>query len=262
VINWLASYPKSGNTWVRLFLTAYLTGRVDINHPTITEFDGSAYLHKSLAPSKLNHDSAIYLRHAVLLHLIASRRINPLIVKSHWANITVGGVTAIPKPLTKSAVYIIRDPRDVCCSFSKHLAKPIDYTIAEMNNSFNVTWKPETMSCSWLKTWSEHIESWEALEDALIIKYEEMLSDPVEVFSAILDKYGINVRKGDVKKALALTNIERLKKQEAKNGFVELGNQDVFFGQGKGWKEELTEKQARRICEDHREVMQKYGYIR
>jgi len=28
---WLASYPKSGNTWVRLFLNAYYTGVCNIN---------------------------------------------------------------------------------------------------------------------------------------------------------------------------------------------------------------------------------------
>lgn len=254
MINWLVSYPKSGNTWVRFFLTAYITGRLDINEPTVTEYDLNSYLYKSLAPFDLNHNTSIYLRHAVLLHLIAAKKRNPLIVKSHWANIIAGGVMAFPKPLIKSAVYLVRDPRDVCQSFAKHLNKTVDLTICEMANPFNVTVNKDTGACAWLKTWSEHVESW---KDATVIKYEDLISDPEQGFSEVLKTYGIKRKTKKIKKSIKLTDLERLKAQEKKSGFVELGKQETFFG---GPKDELTDKQIRRIEEDHGEVMKRYDY--
>lgn len=259
-INWIASYPKSGNTFVRMLTSAYVTGHLDINSQLITEYDSPKYLYKALAPSDLDHDENIFLRPAVLLHMLASRKYSPPIVKTHWANIVVHGITAIPRKLTGSAVYLVRDPRDVCVSFARHIGKTVDQTIYEMSNHNNVMYDDESKVATYLTTWSEHVESWER-DFVTVVRYEDLKADPEGEFARILKAFGIKVNLQRLRKAIRLTDIERLKIQERKRGFVEIGKQDKFFGQGKGWCNELTDKQSRRIEEDHGEVMQKYGYL-
>ena len=261
-INWIASYPKSGNTWVRLFLNAYTLGELDINcNSGVTLFDTQPYLVNVVSPHhQLDYETSYYLRPAILLHLMVSRRYTPTMVKTHWANVTIGGVTAIPRPLTQSAVYLVRDPRDVCVSFSRHLGKSIDNTIVELSNKENVLVDPEIRMGTWLTSWSNHVETWDR-DFVTTIRYEDLKRDPEQGFAEILKTFKIKRNVQKIRKAIRLTNIERLKSQEKKSGFIEIGKQEKFFGQGSGWKDELTDKQANRIVEDHKDMMKKYGYL-
>jgi len=183
----------------------------------------------------------------------------PTIVKTHVANIELGTVRMIPPPLTNKAVYLVRDPRDVCVSFAKHLNKTIDETILYMDNRDFMIFREGSKVASPLTTWSTHVESWER-DFVTVIKYEDLKNNPEENFAKILDTFGIKIDKQKLKKSIRLCEIERLKKQEEKQKFIEIGKQDKFFGQGTGWVNTLTEKQIKRIEEDHGEIMQKYGY--
>lgn len=261
---WLASYPKSGNTWVRLLLSAYSLGALDINstaHPDL--HDGDQYLNNALAPFPLNQmpkEAMLYLRHAVLLHLIASRRKDPCIIKTHNVHGIVGDVNMFPVGLTAGAVYIVRDPRDVVSSLSKHLGKTVDQTIAHMGESKATIEDSKTGISGWLNTWSMHVTSW-LHEGVTVVRYEDMLEDTEKELERILNAFNIKVDRRRVKKAVNLCELSRLKKQEEKEGFIEKKKQGRFFGGGRGWEKELTEKQARRIEEDHKEVMKELKYI-
>lgn len=261
--NWLASYPKSGNTWVRLFLNAYTFGHLDINGTGVTRWDCDIYTYNAISPypiSDMRPETIIYLRHAALLHLMVGKNFSPIIFKTHTADINIGGVATVPRPLTRAAVYLVRDPRDVCVSFAKHLDLSIDETIGKMSNVHNVVKSPDSGIGTWLTTWSGHVTSWDK-DFVTCIKYEDLKADPEIQFTRILKAFGIKLDKRRLKKAIRLCDIEQLKKQEAKQKFIEIGKQDKFFGQGKGWQNELSDDQARRIESDHREVMEKHGYL-
>lgn len=262
--NWLASYPKSGNTWARLFLNAYMFGALDINnHGAFTLYDCDIHTHNVVSPHPLTDmrpETVIYLRHAALLHMMCGRKYAPTIIKTHSANVEVGGVHMIPKPLTRKAVYLVRDPRDVAVSFARHTGVTVDQAITAMDNDMNMLQSEKLPIGAWISSWSTNVTSWEK-DFVTRIRYEDLKENPVDCFSIMLDTFGIKVNKQKVRKAVKLCDINRLKKQEAKAGFFEIGKQDKFFGQGNGWENELTEKQARRIEEDHNEVMKQMGYL-
>jgi len=172
--------------------------------------------------------------------------------------VVIGGITAIPRPLTRKAVYLVRDPRDICVSFSRHLGQSIDETIRGMADMNNVL-ASHSMG-SWLTSWSNHVETWDR-DFVTIIRYEDLKSNPEESFTKILETFGITVDQDKVRKAIELCDISRLRKQESEEDFIEIGNQDKFFGQGKGWKTELTSEQAKRVESDHKVMMEQYGYI-
>jgi hypothetical protein len=259
--NWLASYPKSGNTWVRLFLNAYVIGALDINcNAGVTLYDCDEYTSHSLSPHTLKDmppETSIYLRPAVLLHLLYARKYAPTIIKTHSANVVIGGITMIPRPLTRKAVYLVRDPRDVCASFSKHLDITVDEAVAKMANPDTVLYRDGLGT--WITDWSNHVKTWQR-DFVTTIRYEDLKADPEKYFQIILETFGITPNAKKIRKAIRLCDIGRLKKQEAKSGFIEKGKSDLFFGQGKGWKNELTEKQARRVEEDHGTEMELLGY--
>jgi len=128
-----------------------------------------------------------------------------------------------------------------------------------MDNRDFMIFREGSKVASPLTTWSTHVESWER-DFVTVIKYEDLKNNPEENFAKILDTFGIKIDKQKLKKSIRLCEIERLKKQEEKQKFIEIGKQDKFFGQGTGWVNTLTEKQIKRIEEDHGEIMQKYGY--
>lgn len=242
---------------------AYRLGAVEINgNMTGTIYDCDKYTYDSLAPhpiGELDPYRVVLLRPAALMHLIYSTPNRPIVMKTHNANISINGLDLIPQNLTASATYIVRDPRDVAVSFARHMGKTIDVTIALMNEPHNVLFRPETNIASFMQTWSEHVKSWNR-PNVTLLKYEDMKADPETTFKRLLEAFYPKVNLPRLRKAIRLCNMENLKKQEAKEGFIEAGKQDQFFGQGRGWQNELTDEQVRRIEADHGEVMQKLGY--
>ena len=135
-IRWIASYPKSGNTWVRCFLQAYLTGKLDINDLNLTMGDSSPFDYQgcSVAPlGALSSYEAAWYRPAALFNMCVRHK--GLILKTHNANVKVNGISLIPEFMTHSAVYVVRDPRAVCLSHSKHMGIDVEKSIYSMNNA-------------------------------------------------------------------------------------------------------------------------------
>jgi len=140
MIRWIASYPKSGNTWVRLFLMAYADpGAFDLNQRSADHTqDTNADVYEQVAAAELqclSDTEARLLRGAVLVRLSRLAKANsggPAYLKTHSANVTVNGLAWIPPDFTERSVYILRDPRDVAVSLADHLGLSLDDAIAAM----------------------------------------------------------------------------------------------------------------------------------
>ena len=268
---WLASYPKSGNTWVRMFLNAYTTGfPLEINS-AFQFVMGDIYPEgmQMLCPRPLStlNTAQQYMYHTgMLLNLLLYGPSRDVCLKTHNAKCRVEDIPTIPPAISRGAIYVIRDPRDVVVSVSHHFDLTIDKAIEFMNNKKQGAQHKDTNLVHILLTWSLNVLTWtEKNKDVpvTIIRYEDLLDDPETNFRKILENFGIKkVREERFKFALEESTFERLRGYEDKHGFREKAHGEKFFRVGKKgqWKDILTEEQVQKIEEDHGEIMEKHGY--
>lgn len=273
-IVWLASYPKSGNTWIRMFLRNYIldTSRpADLNQ--LAPFEGidsdrSAFEQAAggaigdIQPGK---DLAKLRPRA---HRILARRTPGIFyAKSHAMLGVHEGSMTVSMDVTAGAIYIVRNPLDVCLSFASHYDLSIDDTIAVMADQGrwlegNARHVPVMMS-----SWSMNVESWTHQDQAtkLVLRYEDLQKNPRKQFLKVLKH--LNIDRGDnarFKRALKFSSFSSLQQQEKDTGFMEgRSDQSLFFRQGRveQWKDVLSASQIDRLCNDHGGMMQKFGYL-
>jgi aryl sulfotransferase len=271
---WLASYPKSGNTWFRVFLTNFLRdGDVPVNINDLAD----APMASARAPfdtavgydsSNLRPDEIERLRPEVYLHL-ARQATEPIYCKIHDAFTALpDGRTLVPSKATRCAVYFVRNPLDVCVSFAQH-AGHADFarTIREMADpEFCVSTSDGAQLPQRLFTWSEHVASWTERPDfsVKLIRYEDMNLKPEETFAAAVRFLGLPDDPVRVRKAMAFSGFEEMRRQEERGGFAEKPpGAKTFFRQGGvgSWRGVLSAAQVQRVIADHREVMMRMGYL-
>jgi aryl sulfotransferase len=286
---WLASYPKSGNTWLRMLL-ANLAAKDDqpvgINDLSATSniasargpFDDLLLIDSGL----LTHDEADCLRPRLYEELARGaeddeqdpRKTPPAVrfVKVHDAYT----LTPMGEPLlagargADGAIVIVRDPRDVAPSLASHRNTGIDDAIAFMNDpdavfSANTT-KQDSQLRQKLPGWSGHITSWLDQADIPIdlVRYEDLQIDTAAVLRRALEFAGQAATDHELRRAVRFADFARLKQQEEEKGFREaprqLGARFFRRGEAGGWRDELTPDQAARIVAAHGAVMRRLGY--
>lgn len=268
---WLASYPKSGNTWVRMFLNAYMSGfPLDINSGfQYASGDNNPGYFQSVycrPVTELTHPEQIYIRPAALMTAISLSACKHVCLKTHHAKVKVDDIPLFPPKVSAGGVYIIRDPRDIAISFADHLDSSIDETIAHMNEMEYVNEHSDSHLIHVLTTWSIHVDTWTVKNKDIpvtVIKYEDMLRRPEHEFTRILKALGVEkIDNRRLRFALEQTTFKNLQQLETNNGFRELGKGRKFFRKGKAnqWKKILTSEQIETIEQDHGEVMKRYGY--
>lgn len=267
-IIWLASYPKSGNTWVRLMLSAYHRGYLDINDISSTTSDANFYHYQLVSPLPVNdmptHDLML-IRNAALLHMQYQHRYRPVITKTHNANVNFKTVPIIPPEFTKAAIHIVRDPRDVVISFADHMGLSIDETIDKMAED-NYFLGHKKRAPTYLGTWNNHVKSWSGENPFNVInyRYEDIKLAPEAALKQMIELIGLDVDEDRIKKTVEMTEFSKLKSEEKNKGFNEKSEHSKkFFNRGTSghWKEILTKKQVNRIELDHGEMMERFNYL-
>ena len=266
---WLASYPRSGNTWLRCLLEAYRrNGKLDLNDIRISTGDGGATLIRAVSPipiADLGQEMQLMLRPAMLLNLFC-RLSPPLLVKTHFANIQPPGLPPlIPKQLTQKAVYIVRDPRSVVLSLARFYQFSIDKAVETMScKNFSIGDNVHSASCL-VSSWTNHVAGWVSQKDfpVHVVSYEDMMEDPGKELTEVLEFLDEDVDPEMVKVAVEATKMAQLKAAEKNTGFREnSGNGGKFFGDGgTRWQDELGQKWIDQIEEDHGKVMRTLDYL-
>lgn len=271
-IVWLASYPKSGNTWTRAFLANYLLDRDDplpINQLHAFGIGDSSVAAYRLVANGLvdlqNYMESLRLRPKVIRG-IANNRADINFVKTHNMNTKAFGQELINAEFTRNAIYIVRNPLDVVVSYSRHFATPVDKTIHAFTVAGNSTAADAKNVKQFLGGWSQHVKGWTEgrLFPVHVMRYEDMMAKPEETFGGLLKDLGFGVDPVRLDKAIRFSSFDELSKQEKKDGFVERSdNSETFFHTGKTeqWKENLTPEQIEQIKKDHAPMMKKFGYL-
>ncbi len=277
-IVWLASYPKSGNTWLRTVLTNYLPeagGPASINaligwstasfRYTFDEFLGLPS--SDMTPEEI-------LRCRPLLHeALAEAMPPPAFVKVHEACVRApGGAALFPKSATAGVVYLVRNPLDVAVSYAHHDQRTIDRIVTHMNDpAANLVGKCPRGITNWLPapmlTWSGHASSWldQGELPVHVTRYEDMLANPRAAFGAIVRFAGLDWDAARLGEAIGHAAFPRLRAQEEEFGFHEKQpTAPSFFraGVAGSWRTALRPRQVRALVDAHGPVMERFGYLR
>ena len=274
-IYWLASYPKSGNTWFRTFLRNLLEDGdepVDINElHTGSIASGRGWLDEVLGfdTAELDPDEVDRLRPEVYRWSLRDEEVG--YHKIHDAyTCTIADEPLVSIEATLGALYILRNPLDVAPSFANHNHTSIDDAITAMGKHEYALCRSRkrlpNQTRQKLLTWSEHVLSWVDAPDISchVIRYEDMLSDPVGTFTGAARFLKLSTDMVLIEKAIRFSDFRELSRQEEEKGFKEKPPRvGRFFRQGKSgdWRDKLSKEQIERIINDHGDVMQRFGYL-
>ena len=287
-IFWISSYPKSGNTLVRAIISSLFFSKdgefklKQLKHSSQFEKRDRLNLIK-----KINKEDFLNLDQLKILSkywLILQEKNNINIdkgfgfMKSHSCNAAISNNWFTNSINTAGYIYILRDPRDVAISWSKHANLTYDESIDFMLNFYScIEWaqtnselpnyiKPRTF----LSSWDEHVGSWvnnDLLVPKLILKYEDLVYKKIEVLNNIVDffekNFHINFKlsKTKINNIIKTTDFKELKLQESRVGFKE-AQSGTFFRKGKKnqWKNILNVQQINILENKFRDFMDKFGY--
>ncbi len=274
-IVWLASFPKSGNTWTRTFLHNLVKlqsgehDTQDINAMgrfSTWEINKQYYTDAlGFEPTEVHRNEIASVRHKVQQR-IADEADGLVFVKTHHALVTDRGSTTINTGVTSGAIYIVRNPLDVAISYAHHMGREIDDAIEAMATENVETPVSEKVVYEVYGSWSQHVWSWTRTPHPAIyvMRYEEMLAEPEKIFSGLARHLLLDPTPAQLREAIERSSFEKLKEQEDKEGFREKPKQaQRFFREGKAgqWRDVLTPQQAERIVRDHGEQMKRLGYL-
>jgi hypothetical protein len=275
-IVWLASYPKSGNTWVRAFLYALIrlqrgdsVESIDINNmDDFRRSDLTADLYRPFlsGPIAQVDRREIAAARPKVQAKIAGEAKGLVLVKTHNARISDREYPLVNLAASVGAVYILRNPLDVVVSFAAFAGISIDASIDALATPYYGQDLTETQVFTIFDTWSQHVASWTLPRHAAVhvVRYEDLIERPSEAFRAIATHLLMQPTSPQLEEAIALSSFDRLKDAEGKSGFNENADTaSVFFrkGQPNQWQTVLSATQVDRVVKEHGVQMERFGYL-
>ena len=275
---WLASYPKSGNTWMRAIITGLgvhpLLFRADQLSSGQQPHHVSAANHRfALDPRWLARDELDHVRTALIEDLANLEPTGgPTLRKTHEQHRPAARPDRpAPFPIehTGAAILIVRDPRDVASSYASHFTLALDDAIDAMAHPKSGDSKASPFRGSTEQvwgTWSTHTDSW--LDPAVpfpvhLVRYEDLQADPVGTLAPVFAAIGLECTEEQLTTAVEQARFDRLRSAEQEHGFREAGRRaGEFFRRGTsgGWRDDLTDRQVATIEADHLDTMIRLGY--
>ena len=290
-IIWISSYPKSGNTWIRSIISGmFLSNDGKFN------FDLLSKIHAYDIPSRyefvkdINNNDYEKLNDLNILSkywLESQNRIfdkenksffsNVAFFKTHSANVSFNGKEFTNNENSAGLIYIVRDPRDLVISQSKHYENTIDKTIDMISNNIHLIRSTEKKYPILISTPVLHYKSWQSLKvPKITIKYEDLLLNPkktindIMVYFQLFFNYSFNNQEKILKNLVETTRFKEMQNYEKNYGFNEAPYstqnkkfKNYFFRKGLAsqWKQILSTNQIKKIESSCSYIMQKFNYL-
>ena len=258
MILWISSYPKSGNTWVRTFLSTYYFSETDEFNfdllKNIRQFPHRKFFDKNINSIELainNWDKA---------QSDINSKNKLVFLKTHSALVKINDIPFTSKRHSLGSIYIVRDPRNIITSMSNHYQLNFDealkFMIDEKKFLIDSNTPNNFANFTFLNSWSNHYQSWMKNKEfkTFFVKYEDLETNTQETFYKIIIfinkltgiKEEINIDR--VNKIIESVNFEKLKMKEEKHGFPEAivdKKKIKFFYLGKknDWRKLLKKNQ-------------------
>ena len=252
MIIWIASYPKSGNTWVRALIAHYFFSKDEKFDfellKNIPNFNVSDFISEK-TPLKSNSD--VIKNWLPTQNFINKKFKRNLLFKTHNACIEKDGNKFTNGEVSAGCIYIVRDPRNVITSYKnfenqtyKKVAKNMFSSDGYLSSNESTFKKFGIKGIEIISSWAENYNSWVHNKydiPVCLIKYEDLCNNPFEEFKKIFEFLKkINKEKENqldnerLKNTIEETNFENLKTLEKMEGFIEKQKRRViFFNQGK-----------------------------
>ena len=231
MIVWIASYPKSGNTYLRSFLSSYYysdEGKFEFSQlANIRQFPNIKFSKSKMYNNEEASKNWIYNQNLYF------KKEDFNLVKTHNCLYPFNGHQFTSANETIGAIYIVRDPRNVITSMKHHYALNYEMAFKHMVNEnaslLETTADKDFSNFTFLNSWSNHYKSWKnnSIFKVLFIKYEDLEKDKEETFKKVIlfiNKFKKNEIRLNEKKflnSIKSTNFNNLKNKELNEGFEE-----------------------------------------
>ena len=231
MIIWLASYPKSGNTWVRSLLSAYYYSKNgNFNFELLKNID--VYPQQKYFDVKIDKPGEINSYWDISQEKIISEK-KIKILKTHNSLLALNGKNFTKPKYTLGIIYIVRDPRNVITSLKNHYdldyEQSLDFMLNEKKYIYDIREKNDYADFHFLSSWSNHYKSWinNNLFKKMVIKYEDLENNTFKTLKNLIiyinGLFQVNEKIDEIKinNCIKTTNFEILKHKEKKEGFPE-----------------------------------------
>ena len=236
MIFWIASYPKSGNTWLRILISCYYYTENGLFYENVFKKIGQF-------PEKMHFQNFEYDKNIVddtsKYWIKAQEKINNdnklKFFKTHNAFGALNNNHFTDSKNSIGAIYVVRDPRNIITSLKNHYELNDDQALQWMTNEKNFIYDVQKFNengysdFQFVSSWATNLKSWKLQKKIpiKIIKYEDLLNETYVVFKEVVEfinKTTNNKQKIDkdkLKNSVNSTLFDKLKASEKRYGFSE-----------------------------------------
>ena len=282
MIFWIASYPKSGNTWVRTLLSAYYYSQEGYFKQELLKYIGQ--FPEKIYFQKFNYNPKVIIdtsRYWIKAQEIINKDKKIKFFKTHNILGSIDNHKFTNKENSIGAIYVVRDPRNVITSLQNHYEfnqnEALEFMINEKKFIHDYHSKNDYSDFQFISSWEKNYRSWTNQKNfsIKIVKYEDLNIKTYEIFSEIIEfierVIGTNktVDKKKLRNAISTTSFDKMKILEQNQGFSEsvLSKNDpkkipfFYLGPNNDWRNIFDEEYKKKLTTIFKDNLKELNYI-